>query len=766
MYRYLIENGVPQESIGVYQIATPAVFVAGGGQYVTSDNDKIINLVRNAEVEGNVSLHRESFGALGGNVVASALRANISIPKEPGYDDNTFGGHKFQVYMNGAGDRIAKDIQGALSRLKASGGEEGGEGCFTPPAKDVSHQMKAAVYTVADPLAGAAVLAAKSMWQDLKNGAAFGLNTRGLAGPFAMNLFSKFTSQVPPISQSSAAAAPLETLESETAPSQPAKVPTAPTVAKTAPTQTQQNVPAPSKLLVPDTPSPVPTAPGIASPFALPSGMTPGFGGGGGSGGAQQASVPVAAQSLLTVLSPADTTTVATTSIEFSGTADANAAVFLDAVSSTYTAQADASGHWTLLLTLPEGVSNISITSGNATAVSRTVTVDTIAPATTTASISDCALSLSINYCLIPTSTTDMSWTAVPDAATYAVSINGTASAPTTSLSEAATLAVDATSTLAVLTYDLAGNVSTSTEILVRTVSNPLVISEIGWGGTDTTRDQWVEIKNISSQQIDLSTVSLARSGAAAIALSGTLDAGSFSIVDQSGPSPFPSFSTSTAEKLSLIWNGQVLDATPATDACASWCAGSWESTLGTNVSGLSPRITPLSMERISATSDGALASNWRSTDSYGPPTAPGQPAVWGTIGSENSAGYPDGGIACGGYSNLLIANTPYNPFGSCFFLMRFITSGATGPSRFGTLFRGTVGSSTVAAGDLFGKSIIREDAVDVPPDAVAGEAYFFAIYEHRSWTTDAQDFDAYFRTGVGTPPHGNYVAIPFTYQP
>ena len=36
------EGGVPAESIGVYAVATPASRVAGGGQWLTSDTDKII----------------------------------------------------------------------------------------------------------------------------------------------------------------------------------------------------------------------------------------------------------------------------------------------------------------------------------------------------------------------------------------------------------------------------------------------------------------------------------------------------------------------------------------------------------------------------------------------------------------------------------------------------------------------------------------------------------------------------------------------------
>ncbi len=42
------EGGIPEESFGIYGIGSPSSFVAGGGKYITSSNDKIINLVRKA----------------------------------------------------------------------------------------------------------------------------------------------------------------------------------------------------------------------------------------------------------------------------------------------------------------------------------------------------------------------------------------------------------------------------------------------------------------------------------------------------------------------------------------------------------------------------------------------------------------------------------------------------------------------------------------------------------------------------------------------
>jgi hypothetical protein len=43
---------------------------------------------------------------------------------------------------------------------------------------------------------------------------------------------------------------------------------------------------------------------------------------------------------------------------------------------------------------------------------------------------------------------------------------------------------------------------------------------------------------------------------------------------------------------------------------------------------------------------------------------------------------------------------------------------------------------------------------------------FFFAIWENRSFGSDLTDFSNYLMTGVPNPPHGNYVTIPFVYQP
>lgn len=135
MYDYLIKHGVPRQSIAVYNVATPAVFTAGGGQYLTSSNDKVINKIRDTEMSGNHDVYLNSYYTVGG-VVASALRANIEVPKEAGWVNNEYGGHGFgDAYLAGAGPRIVSDINAELANLKVPAETDSADtgGCFTPP---------------------------------------------------------------------------------------------------------------------------------------------------------------------------------------------------------------------------------------------------------------------------------------------------------------------------------------------------------------------------------------------------------------------------------------------------------------------------------------------------------------------------------------------------------------------------------------------------------------------------------------------------------
>ena len=93
---------VPLESIGVYSVATPSSYVAGGGEYITSETDKMI-----------------------AGLVARVLRKDILPPntriEEVVNDTGLTAGHSFSdVYLKYRGAEIVGGIEEALSRLNAT----------------------------------------------------------------------------------------------------------------------------------------------------------------------------------------------------------------------------------------------------------------------------------------------------------------------------------------------------------------------------------------------------------------------------------------------------------------------------------------------------------------------------------------------------------------------------------------------------------------------------------------------------------------------
>jgi hypothetical protein len=381
-------------------------------------------------------------------------------------------------------------------------------------------------------------------------------------------------------------------------------------------------------------------------------------------------------------------------------------------------------------------------------------------------------------------------WNDAVGAAYYALAKNDIVGATTTATSSIASVGANAATTLSVVAYDSAGNTATSSGVSLQTITQPAVINEIGWAGDGVdTSHQWVEIKNVSSYTLDLSHLALTRSAGAPIQLSGTTPAvGNPFMLVEATDIPFTgtqkvidasfALSTTTAEQLSLVWNSSTaIDTTPAVGACSAWCAGSYSAKLGTNATGIPDLFSPLSMERKTGIADGSLVSSWQNNDSYGPWLGGSNTAaLWGTPDSENSAGLPDAGVYCGSADNLVQANSVYHPLShTCTFLSRFITGDGQGVNRLGAFYRGDVGSSTNAGSTVIGKGLAVAASGIIPNDAQPNEHFFFAIWEMRSgpaFNSDTSLFNSYLTLsgsttlGIAGPPHGNYVTIPWIYQP
>jgi len=128
------QGGIPKASLGVYGVASPSSYVAGGGKYITSKSDKIIEKLRI------------------GNLL-NILPSNIDI-KFDGEKDGDLDGHSFsKIYLNYESDRIRNDINFALSKLQNNNIQNPQNACISTPELDLVHKLAKAFYFVADPTA-------------------------------------------------------------------------------------------------------------------------------------------------------------------------------------------------------------------------------------------------------------------------------------------------------------------------------------------------------------------------------------------------------------------------------------------------------------------------------------------------------------------------------------------------------------------------------------------------------------------------------------
>ena len=158
MYKYLTSHGVSQNSIAVYNIATPASFVAGKGRHLTSSTDKVINRVREA-LKHAPSV--ESFGA--GAALATVaqtqpkdpLPSNTSFVLNPAEKADENGGHSFSnVYLENAPATIVSTIGSDISGLSTVADFNGD--CFVKPSDGISYKTGKSTLVVMDFIAAKA----------------------------------------------------------------------------------------------------------------------------------------------------------------------------------------------------------------------------------------------------------------------------------------------------------------------------------------------------------------------------------------------------------------------------------------------------------------------------------------------------------------------------------------------------------------------------------------------------------------------------------
>lgn len=127
------EGGVPRQSIAIYGIGTPTSYIAGGGRYILSSKDQIMNWVR-------------LWGLL------DVLPANVII--EGGEEGDDPRKHNLTtIYLKYEGDRIAKDIEYSLRSLSENNTQKENEPCMVEKKLSKAQKIMEVVYNVVDPIA-------------------------------------------------------------------------------------------------------------------------------------------------------------------------------------------------------------------------------------------------------------------------------------------------------------------------------------------------------------------------------------------------------------------------------------------------------------------------------------------------------------------------------------------------------------------------------------------------------------------------------------
>jgi len=801
MYEYLTHHGVPASAIVVYNLATPASSVAGNGSYLTSGYDRAINYIRELDAEANAP---------------EPLPANILIPLIPNEVNDDWAGHYFAAdYLAGAPGQIVADMQSALKSLKSSGQDTQGA-CFTPPGENAAYKAKALAFGIADPTALA--IGAANQTVASAASAAVGAVSSTIAAAnttFDSMAMSAYYSIFPKPDAHTAAAGfsvvkalygsgiDQATAEDLLGLNDP------PTPASPAPTNP---VSSPAAQATPDTPrpeafKPKPFTPPVSSQTAAAAtavnsssiNYQPGYGGGGGSAANQDASSVALANTApaalppvsieLSITSPSDQLSFTSSSVTFVGTSTPNAIITMsgDAVATT---TADASGNWSISLSLSSGTSTLSFVardgSGNSSsAVVRTVGVSLPPPGTPAPSIVECTYSLSTTDCVVPTAVAHLAWNADASTTSYEIYKNGTLLTTTSVTTVSVSLDANATSTFTIVGIGVSGMRATSTDQMAFYLQNPLIINEVAWAGTNASAtDQWIELKNMSPYALDLSHVVLrAADGSPYVLLSGTAlpavaGRGGYYLIERREEATSATADLVTnfdllsqsGEQLLLEWNGSygttTLDATPSSGACAGWCAGAFAQVIGTSAPpGTPSTYASLSMERKDGNSDGLHADSWRSHDMYAFTNydAASQ-TLFGTPREGNSIGLPQSGWYCGSDMAPIAPGAHMAPPNqSCRFLSRFIAPEAI---RYIAFFAGDVGSSTPITSNLVGRAYQYDAYVGTLPTSVPSDHFFTAVFEIRpSFDSDAQNFVDYFTGTAATPPHTNFDTYSWVWQ-
>jgi len=790
LYEYLVHNGVPEDSLFVFNIATPASHVAGGGKYLTSANDNTILKIREVSASADAP---------------EPLSANILIPLQEPDAPALWRGHSFgKEYLGGAAFDIISTIENVLETLSVHESSTAEKGCFNPPERGLAYSFSKASFGVLDSLANKGVEGGKVVARAISSTAnTFAQSYSAFKNIFAKNSSPQQASVIEAISDEPAINEEVVTIVEE----EPLNIPPIPEVStalEDEPIFVEENivikedaqeevveVALVEEVEVEESEAGTPSSEGAPS-FIIPVPMVPGFGGGmpppTRASSSTFDSAPVEdtpAEDTPLVIDPPTAPAITsplsgqhfgTTTITFTGTTTPEKKVYTDMTSASTTA--DTLGDWSLSLdSFSQGTTTIGFWVEEEGVRSATSTIelfiDSIAPEITALSIEACSYSLSSSGCLLPIDTVLLSWTnSSSDVLYFAIEKGGSVIATTTESTYTLSL-VEGSQSVRIGAYDALGNSATSSESNITRVENALVINEIAWAGTEASSfDEWIELYNPSSHTLDLSHVVLHGEDLVPyLTLSGSIAPGAFYLLERGEDGTTTdvvedkaiAFSgvgggsglANTGEVLMLsLFTGSAtttLDFTPLPSECGGgWCGG---------VAGATPR----SMERVSTSVAGNVPSNWKSNNTF---TTNGSDAdsnaIVGTPKARNSVNLLSVGFYCGPYSSTFVDGGYYEPTETyCYY-----TSEGFSGVRFGGLYKGEVASSTLINSHSLGSGPGPSTQFGYDFSLfVDGEKYFTAIYERGTGAVgDITAFNTFFLSGDNPPPTLNYGVIEWTY--
>ncbi len=742
MYDYLLSHGEPRQAVGVYEVGAPTHYVAGGGAYLNSSGDMLLN-----DLTGNVPADE------------APLPANTRLISSPDDAQAQFPGHSFIAsYLAGGAGRIVADISSGLAKLTPDLASDKGE-CFTEPDPDANYIAEGVGFAVADPTAHVIGVTAGATYA----AASFAI---GGAISFLTHTYAAATSGLSSAAHTVAnspdnPAAPQNqvknlavikklygsSLDEETYEELNGTVHQGAAVAAAVlPTPTPAPVPAPTSTVattsvrvappptIPRT-GPLPLGEGSGSAIASPAGASstsPPDSGSLPSQGADSTPAPAApfdasstapvlsiaacAQSLSPDFCFAPRTTIA---LSWSGSAGAvSYNIFVNGVLAQTVAGTSSS-----VTLADQASSSIAVAAVDVAGTSLASAPQTVYVFAHPVVINEIAWAGTENY-------PDDQWLELKNRTPYAID-----------LSHMAVVATEGG-------------------------SQYIPLSGVIWPLPD---NGFYVIERAQKVITDL--------------------------YEHGHIIYFEPLST-TGEQLSLqYFDGAAtttLDQTPPIATCGKWCAGSQSTPIGFATTGR-VELNTISMSRIDAVASGTLASNWVNDGAY-PTVTPftdrdNRYRIIGTPNAENDTIAADAGFYCYPDTAPIVPGSAYHPQSSmCTYLSRFVMQDER---RMGALYEGVVGSSTLINmafdySQLRGPVHIAQNQT-IPADTPAGTPFFVAIWEvqvepYYNPPRSIENFNSYWQTGsqqtchdngvctdgggAASPPHDNYRVIPFTYVP